>query len=87
MVRACPRQQVQPEDTREGLNFQRDVLPVAELLKADGSNRGGCEFIRLVREITESWAAGPIAQNLDHRYSLKPEEKTFWSASAPFGGC
>jgi hypothetical protein len=87
MVRACPRQQVQPEDTGEGLNFQRDVLPVAELLKADGSNRGGWEFIRLAREITESWAAGPIAQNLDHRYTLKPEEKTYRNASAASGGC
>jgi hypothetical protein len=28
------------------------------------------------RKQTESWAAGPVAQNLDHRYTLKPEEKT-----------
>ena len=87
MVRACAWQQVQPEDTREGLDFQRDVLPVAELPKADGSNRGGWEFIQLVREITESWAAGPITQNLDHRYTLKPEGKTFWRAWEAFGEC
>ncbi|MCX6634102.1 MAG: hypothetical protein NT090_03265 [Acidobacteria bacterium] len=95
------------EDTREGLIFQTDVLPIAQVPKPDGSNRGQWEFIRLIngfateafwgtdpvwgvpgwmmnllfatqiREGTESRAAGPIAQNLDHRYTLKPEEKTY----------
>jgi pimeloyl-ACP methyl ester carboxylesterase len=95
------------EDVREGLNFQRDVLPIAQAPKADGSNRGEWEFIRLVsglsteafwqpdplqnvagwmmsmlfvtqnREANEGWAAGPFVQNLDHRYTLKPEEKTY----------
>ncbi len=94
-------------DLREGLTFQADVAPVAQLPKADGSNRGGWEFIRLVtgfpteafwgtdpvygvtgwmanlvfatqqREQAESAAAGPIGQNLDHHYTLKPEEKTY----------
>ena len=29
------------------------------------------------RESTEAWAAGPVAQNLDRRYALKPEEKSY----------
>ena len=29
------------------------------------------------REATESWAAGPIAQNRDHFYSLTPQDKTY----------
>ncbi|MBZ5621061.1 MAG: lysophospholipase [Acidobacteriia bacterium] len=29
------------------------------------------------RETMEAWATGPIVQNLDHRYSLKPEDKTY----------
>lgn len=29
------------------------------------------------REELEAWASGPVAQNLDHRYTLKPEEKTY----------
>jgi pimeloyl-ACP methyl ester carboxylesterase len=95
------------EDLREGLTFQRDVLPNLEAPKADGSNRGGWEFVRLAtgfpteafwgtdpmwglpgwmlnmffatqqREAAEAAAAGPVAQNLDHRYVLKPEEKTY----------
>ena len=94
-------------DLREGLNFARDVYPIAPLPKPDGSNRGAWEFIRLVnglspdafwvtdpmqgvpgylmnllwttqqREMMESWATGPVAQNLDHRYSLKPEDKAY----------
>jgi pimeloyl-ACP methyl ester carboxylesterase len=95
------------EDLREGLIFQRDVLPNMEAPKPDGSNRGGWEFIRLVtgfpteafwgtdpmwgvpgwmanilfatqqRAAAESAAAGPVAQNLDHHYTLKPEDKTY----------
>jgi len=95
------------EDLREDLLFQRDVLPVAQVPKPDGSNRGAWEFIRLIagfpteafwqadpiwgvagwmmnllfatqnREVIESWAGGPVSQNLDHRYTLKPEEKTY----------
>jgi len=26
---------------------------------------------------TQKWASGPVAQNLDHRYSLTPDEKTY----------
>jgi hypothetical protein len=29
------------------------------------------------RETNEYWAAGPVAQNLNHHYSLKPEEATY----------
>jgi len=29
------------------------------------------------RAVNEGFAAGPITQNLDHRYTLKPEEKTY----------
>jgi hypothetical protein len=29
------------------------------------------------RALDEDWSAGPVAQNLDHRYTLKPEEKTY----------
>jgi alpha-beta hydrolase superfamily lysophospholipase len=95
------------EQLRPTLNFQTDVLANAQVPKADGSNRGAWEFIRLVRGIPseafwgmnpvynslgwrlnlsigiwsravhEGYAAGPIAQNLDHRYTLKPEEKTY----------
>ena len=95
------------EHLRKGIDVQRDVAPVVQMPTADGSNRGGWEFIRLVmglpteafwgtcpvqratgwqmnlfaatvrRAEVENWAAGPIAQNLDHRYTLKPEEKTY----------
>ena len=30
-----------------------------------------------MREDSESWAAGPIAQNRDHHYTLTPEGKTY----------
>jgi pimeloyl-ACP methyl ester carboxylesterase len=95
------------EDLNAGLNFQTMVLPYANVPKADGSNRGGWEFIRLVRGISaeafwgtnpvynmpgwllnlafatsaralnEGYAAGPFVQNLDHHYSLSPEEKAY----------
>jgi pimeloyl-ACP methyl ester carboxylesterase len=95
------------EQLRPTLNFQADVLPIAQVPKADGSNRGAWEFIRLVRGIpseafwgtnpmnnnpgwlmnlafatyfravNEVYASGPFTQNLDHRYTLKPEEKTY----------
>jgi pimeloyl-ACP methyl ester carboxylesterase len=34
-------------------------------------------FATWARATNESFAAGPFAQNLDHRYTLKPEEKTY----------
>ncbi|MBZ5584309.1 MAG: prolyl oligopeptidase family serine peptidase [Acidobacteriia bacterium] len=94
-------------DVRSGINFAKDVSPVVPWPKADGSNRGGWEFIRLIsgissdafwrtdpmwgytgflanmvwatqqREAMESWARGPVAQNRDHIYSLKPEDKAY----------
>lgn len=95
-------------DVKSGLNFQRQVYPKVNWPAADGSNRGGWEFIRLVnrlasdafwqpdpaqggypgllmnmlqgtqgRENVEMWATGPVAQNLDHRYTLTPDEKTY----------
>ncbi len=93
------------DDLKEGLNFTRDVYPMASWPKADGSNRGQWEFIRLVmgldsdafwvtdplqgfpgyflqmlwstqqRETVEMWSTGPIVQNVDHQYTLKPEDK------------
>ena len=36
------------DDTRVGLNFARDVYPKLAAPAADGSNKGGWEFIRLV---------------------------------------
>jgi pimeloyl-ACP methyl ester carboxylesterase len=95
------------DDLREGLNFARDVNPIVQWPKPDGSNRGAWEFIRLVSGISsdafwtidptqgvpgytmsmlwttqqrasgQAWAWGPIVQNLDHRYSLKPEDKAY----------
>jgi pimeloyl-ACP methyl ester carboxylesterase len=95
------------EQLRPILDLQTDLLAVAQLPKADGSNRGAWEFIRLVRGISseafwgtnavynypgwmlnlifatwsrwmvENFAGGPFTQNLDHRYTLKPEEKTY----------
>ncbi len=89
------------------INLQTDLLSVAQVPKADGSNRGRWEFVRLVtgfpteafwgtdpmwgfpgwllnlvfatwgRAGAENSAAGPVAQNLDHHYTLKPEEKTY----------
>jgi pimeloyl-ACP methyl ester carboxylesterase len=32
------------------------------------------------REANEAWARGPFVQNLDHTYTLKPEEKTYLSS-------
>jgi hypothetical protein len=34
-------------------------------------------FATWARATNEGFAAGPFAQNLDHRYTLKPEEKTY----------
>jgi len=95
------------EDLRSDLNFTTDVAPLVNSPKADGSNRGGWEFIRLVtglasdafwktdpmfgypgyvlkmnnsitdRVNTQNWASGPVAQNLDHRYSLTSDEKKY----------
>ncbi len=95
------------ENLRENLNFNREVYPNVNWPKADGSNRGGWEFIRLVLgqpaeafwntdplfsypwyvlqlwsstsilESYQAWASGPIAQNVDHRYSLTADEKTY----------
>ena len=92
---------------RSDLNFSTDVNPLVNWPKADGSNRGGWEFIRLVtgwssdafwktdplfgypgyflqiffatsnRANTQMWASGPVAQNLDHRYSLTSDEKKY----------
>jgi pimeloyl-ACP methyl ester carboxylesterase len=94
-------------DLKEGINFARDVNPVVPWPKADGSNRGAWEFIRLIagsssdafwvtdpaqgypgyflqmlwttqqREAVEMWAMGPVTQNLDHHYSLTPEDKAY----------
>jgi len=94
-------------DLRPGINFAKDVNPIVPWPKADGSNRGAWEFIRLVnglsseafwitdpaqgvpgylmsmlwatqqREVGEAWATGPVAQNLDHHYSLTPDEKSY----------
>jgi pimeloyl-ACP methyl ester carboxylesterase len=49
-------------DLRDGLNFGMDVMPNANVPKADGSNRGGWEFIRIVLGIgTEAfWGTNPI---------------------------
>jgi pimeloyl-ACP methyl ester carboxylesterase len=98
------------DDLRPGLNFVRDVNAVVQWPKADGSNRGAWEFIRLIsglsteafwitdpmqgvpgymmtmlwttqqRETIENWSAGPIVQNLDHRYSLEPSDKAYLSS-------
>ena len=95
------------EDLRSDLNFTTDVAPLVNWPTADGSNRGGWEFIRLVtgwasdafwktdplfgypgyilkmnfsiqdRVNTQNWASGPVAQNLDHRYSLTSDEKKY----------
>lgn len=93
-----------PKDT---LNLQTDVMPFAQVPKADGSNRGLWEFIRLVhgvpsdsfwgtnpiygyqgwmlnlifatwaRASNQTFAAGPFAQNVDHKYSLSAEDKAY----------
>jgi len=95
------------DDLKEGLNFARDVNPIVQWPKSDGSNRGAWEFIRLIaglssdafwvtdpaqgypgyfmqmlwttqqRESIEMWSTGPIVQNVDHRYALKPDEKAY----------
>ena len=95
------------EDLREGLLMGQDVVPKVKWPAADGSNRGGWEFIRLVsglesetfwgtdplsnypgyfvailaatwqRERMESYASGPVTQNLGRRYALKPDEKVY----------
>jgi alpha-beta hydrolase superfamily lysophospholipase len=95
------------EQLNPNLDFRTDLLSNTQVPKADGSNRGAWEFVRLVRGLpseafwgtnpvfnspgwtinmllavwvramNESFAAGPIAQNLDHRYTLTPEEKTY----------
>lgn len=95
------------QDLRTGLDFARDVQPVAQWPRADGSNRGRWEFIRLItgrtaeafwqpdplfgsppygsemwfstylRASMEDWAGGPFAQNYNHRYDLKPEDKAY----------
>jgi uncharacterized protein YukE len=92
---------------RSDLNFTTDVAPKVNWPQADGSNRGGWEFIRLVNGVasdafwkldplfgnpgyilkmnfsiqdrvnTQNWAAGPVAQNLNHRYSLTSDEKKY----------
>lgn len=94
-------------DVKPFLNFATEVNPFVQWPKADGSNRGAWEFIRLVsrlaqdgfwtidpifgytgyffqiywatvqRESLESWATGPVAQNLDHTYTLRPEDKAY----------
>lgn len=49
-------------DLRDGLIFGVDVMPNANVLKADGSNRGGWEFIRVVLGIgTDAfWGTNPV---------------------------
>lgn len=49
------------EDLRDDLNFARDVSPRVQWPGADGSNRGGWEFIRLVSGVTSEafWATDP----------------------------
>lgn len=49
-------------DLRDGLNFMTDILPAANTPKADGSNRGGWEFVRLVNGIGAEafWNTNPV---------------------------
>ncbi|MGC4054803.1 MAG: prolyl oligopeptidase family serine peptidase [Paludibaculum sp.] len=49
-------------DLRDGLIFGVDVLPNANVPRADGTNRGGWEFIRLVLGISSEafWATNPV---------------------------
>lgn len=91
---------------RPGLDFNKDVMPVVQWPKPDGSNRGQWEFVRLVSGLPAEtfWSpdpltgssgvgmtmwfataqraameafAGPFQQNMDHYYTLKPEEKSY----------
>ncbi|MFB3828797.1 MAG: alpha/beta hydrolase family protein [Bryobacteraceae bacterium] len=50
------------DNLRENLNFNRDVYPNVNWPKADGSNRGGWEFIRLVlgQPAEAFWSADPL---------------------------
>jgi pimeloyl-ACP methyl ester carboxylesterase len=95
-------------ELRPDLNFQTQVYPTVNWPAADGSNRGGWEFIRLVNRLAsdafwkpdpaqggypgllenllqatqgrannEMWASGRFMQNLDHAYSLTPDEKAY----------
>ncbi len=50
-VRLARRRMGAGRNLKPGLNFSTDINPLVNWLKADGSNRGGWEFIRLVNGI------------------------------------
>lgn len=50
------------DDLRPGLNFAKEVNPIVQWPKPDGSNRGAWEFIRLVNGISSDafWVTDPM---------------------------
>ena len=104
------------ENPRSGLNFATDVSPKVNWPKPDGSNRGGWEFIRLVKGLAsdpfwktdpiygnrdsscnmafatwdranaQDWAGGPVAQNINQRYSLTSGRKEVPRRAGRAGG-